>query len=258
MSIDPNGLPIHADATAKIRPRIFLEGNFYVDLQPGTPSAPVLSLRRDAVRRHARPGPVQLDRVLSALNSNSRTNLETLLRGLRRARSTTRPTAGAGRHPGSDRARADRRRSRSTPSLNYSADAFRASAMVNQALLGTPAERSLRRRVAATQGVFRALAVEREPALELRHARSTRRWRRSPRASRSSAQTIALLPPFLQRTKTLRHGARRVVRPDQGVRPRAAAGDPAARPGDRRRACRGSRRRARWSLRRSSAGSSGT
>ena len=40
MSINSNGLPIHADATAKIRPRIFLEGNFYVDLQPGTPSAP--------------------------------------------------------------------------------------------------------------------------------------------------------------------------------------------------------------------------
>src|SRR5947209_2660801 len=40
MSIDKNGLPIHTDATAKIRPRIFLEGNFYGDLHPGTPSAP--------------------------------------------------------------------------------------------------------------------------------------------------------------------------------------------------------------------------
>ena len=28
-------LPIHEDATAKIRPRIFLEGNFFVDLHPG-------------------------------------------------------------------------------------------------------------------------------------------------------------------------------------------------------------------------------
>ena len=55
MSINPNGLPIHADATAKIRPRIFLEGNFYVDLHPGTPSAPVLSLRRDAVGRPTPP-----------------------------------------------------------------------------------------------------------------------------------------------------------------------------------------------------------
>ena len=43
MAIQSNGLPIHADATADIRPRLFLEGNFYVDLQPGTPSAPTLS-----------------------------------------------------------------------------------------------------------------------------------------------------------------------------------------------------------------------
>ena len=42
MEIDPNGLPIHKDAEAKIRPRIFLEGNFFVDLKPGTPSAPIL------------------------------------------------------------------------------------------------------------------------------------------------------------------------------------------------------------------------
>src|SRR5919199_2868933 len=37
MQIEKKGLPIHADAQMKIRPRIFLEGNFFVDLQPGTP-----------------------------------------------------------------------------------------------------------------------------------------------------------------------------------------------------------------------------
>jgi phospholipid/cholesterol/gamma-HCH transport system substrate-binding protein len=40
MSIDDSGLPLHRDATAKIRPRIFLEGNFFVDVAPGTPGAP--------------------------------------------------------------------------------------------------------------------------------------------------------------------------------------------------------------------------
>ena len=35
LEIKTSGLPIHEDATAKIRPRIFLEGNFFVDLQPG-------------------------------------------------------------------------------------------------------------------------------------------------------------------------------------------------------------------------------
>ena len=43
MTIDPNGLPIHSNATVNVRPRLFLEGNYYVDLQPGTPSAPALS-----------------------------------------------------------------------------------------------------------------------------------------------------------------------------------------------------------------------
>ncbi|HEY2537257.1 MAG TPA: MlaD family protein, partial [Solirubrobacteraceae bacterium] len=39
MEIESKGLPIHTDATLKIRPRIFLEGNWFVDMQPGSPSA---------------------------------------------------------------------------------------------------------------------------------------------------------------------------------------------------------------------------
>ena len=42
MNIEDRALPIHSDATLKVRPRIFLEGNFFVDLQPGTPSAPTV------------------------------------------------------------------------------------------------------------------------------------------------------------------------------------------------------------------------
>ena len=38
MEIKDAALPIHEDATAKIRPRIFLEGNFFVDLKPGSPA----------------------------------------------------------------------------------------------------------------------------------------------------------------------------------------------------------------------------
>src|ERR687891_904484 len=41
MEIRDRGLPIHTDAQLKVRQRIFLEGNFFVDLQPGSPSAPV-------------------------------------------------------------------------------------------------------------------------------------------------------------------------------------------------------------------------
>src|SRR5258706_13408928 len=39
MELKDSALPIHADATAKIRPRTFLEGNFFVDLKPGTPQS---------------------------------------------------------------------------------------------------------------------------------------------------------------------------------------------------------------------------
>jgi len=41
MELESRGLPIHSDATLKIRPRTFLEGNWFVELEPGTPSAPV-------------------------------------------------------------------------------------------------------------------------------------------------------------------------------------------------------------------------
>ena len=34
-SVDPEGLPIHDDARITIRPRLFLEGNYFLDLQPG-------------------------------------------------------------------------------------------------------------------------------------------------------------------------------------------------------------------------------
>ena len=57
MDINKNGLPIHANANAKIRPRLFVEGNFYVDLFPGTPNAPVVSVGRHAgSRQNSGPG----------------------------------------------------------------------------------------------------------------------------------------------------------------------------------------------------------
>ena len=47
MTVGKAGRPIHDDARAKIRPRIFLEGNFFVDIEPGTPGA-----AGDRRRRH--------------------------------------------------------------------------------------------------------------------------------------------------------------------------------------------------------------
>jgi phospholipid/cholesterol/gamma-HCH transport system substrate-binding protein len=78
MAIDRTALPIHTDATLKIRPRLFLEGNFFLELSPGTPSAPRLAeggtipLSQTAV-------PVQLDQVLTSLQSASRQDLQQLV-----------------------------------------------------------------------------------------------------------------------------------------------------------------------------------
>ena len=39
MEVDGSARPVHTDATVRIRPRLFLEGGFYVELSPGTPAA---------------------------------------------------------------------------------------------------------------------------------------------------------------------------------------------------------------------------
>jgi phospholipid/cholesterol/gamma-HCH transport system substrate-binding protein len=78
MRISDEGRPVHADATAKIRPRIFLEGNFFVDLTAGSPSAPELE-DGATIPVQQTATPVQLDEVLTALQSDTREDLKTLL-----------------------------------------------------------------------------------------------------------------------------------------------------------------------------------
>jgi phospholipid/cholesterol/gamma-HCH transport system substrate-binding protein len=81
LQIDDEGLPLHADATAKIRPRIFLEGNFFVDLEPGSPTAPELD-DGDTIAVTQTATPVQLDEVLTSLQSDARQDLKDVLDGL--------------------------------------------------------------------------------------------------------------------------------------------------------------------------------
>ncbi|MGX6447027.1 MlaD family protein [Patulibacter sp. S7RM1-6] len=81
MQIDGDGRPIRRDASIKIRPRLFLEGNFYVELSPGKPGSPempdggVIPISRTAV-------PVQLDQVLAVLKTDSRQALRQTAQGL--------------------------------------------------------------------------------------------------------------------------------------------------------------------------------
>ena len=81
MELQDKALPIHKDATLKIRPRIFLEGNFFVDLRPGTPSSPTLD-DGDTIPMTQTSTPVQLDEVLTALQYDARQDLKDVLEGL--------------------------------------------------------------------------------------------------------------------------------------------------------------------------------
>jgi virulence factor Mce-like protein len=79
LRINKEGRPIHSDATAKIRPRIFLEGNFFVDMTAGSPSAPEMK-DGQTIPVQQTATPVQLDEVLTALQSDTRADLKILLR----------------------------------------------------------------------------------------------------------------------------------------------------------------------------------
>ncbi len=116
LAIRDNGLPIYDDATAKIRPRIFLEGNFFVELAPGTSRAGELDDGATlAVDRTS--SPVQFDQVLSALKSDTRNDLRQIFTEVGRAQDD-----------GGARAFSD--------SLRYQPAAYKFTAIVSEALLG--------------------------------------------------------------------------------------------------------------------------
>ncbi len=115
MEIEDAGLPIHSDATVAVRPRIFLEGNFFVDLKPGTPSSRTVK-DGDTLPVQQATSPVQLDQILSSLQKDTRHNLQTLL--LEYGRGVQEGGDGYNR------------------SIKYWEPAYKNSAIVNEATLG--------------------------------------------------------------------------------------------------------------------------
>lgn len=79
-TVSDEGQPVHEDASVEIRPRLFLEGNFFLDLRPGSASAPALP-DGGSIPVTQTATAVQLDEVLAALQSDPRTNLRRLLEG---------------------------------------------------------------------------------------------------------------------------------------------------------------------------------
>ena len=134
MEIKKKGLPIHKDATVKIRPRIFLEGNFFVDLKPGTPSAPTID-DGDTIPLTQTADPVQLDQVLSTLQSDTRDSLRKTLDGLGTGLSY-KPTRAqdAGADPS---ARGQSAGESLNDAIRYGERSLKGTALVSDAFLGS-------------------------------------------------------------------------------------------------------------------------
>jgi len=77
-TVEGKGRPIHDDAFAQIKPRIFLEGNFMIDLNPGSPSAPEMD-SGGTIPVSRTSTAVQLDEIFGALQSPVRADLSHLL-----------------------------------------------------------------------------------------------------------------------------------------------------------------------------------
>ncbi|MEX1142616.1 MAG: MlaD family protein [Thermoleophilaceae bacterium] len=153
MEIDDEGLPIHADARIKVRSRIFLEGNFFLDLQPGSPGADELD-SGEVIPPAQTAGTVQLDEVLGAIRSDARRDLQTLVRGWGEALSgAPEPGEDADQDPA---VRGETAAQSGNDSLEYAPGALRGISVVNQALLGTEPH-DLSKLIAGGQKVAAAL-----------------------------------------------------------------------------------------------------
>jgi phospholipid/cholesterol/gamma-HCH transport system substrate-binding protein len=158
MEIDDAGLPIHKDATLKIRPRIFLEGNEFVDLSPGTPSAPTID-DGDTLPATQTAAPVQFDQILTALQSDTREDLKRLLEGYGTAL-TYEPIAAddVGQDPDVKGKTAAQSLNRS---IDYAPGALKNAAIVSNAFLGLQ-QHDLSGLVANTAKVTKALSNNEE------------------------------------------------------------------------------------------------
>jgi phospholipid/cholesterol/gamma-HCH transport system substrate-binding protein len=157
-TVEGKGRPIHDDAFAAIRPRIFLEGNFFIDLSPGSPSAPELGSGDTIPVSHTSTW-TQIDEVLTALQSPVRADLSRLLESYGTAL-THKPNAAE------DLTQLPEVKGKTAGealngAFHYGGDAGRYSAEVTNALLGTrPGD--LSRLVAGAGRTFGALSRHEE------------------------------------------------------------------------------------------------
>jgi virulence factor Mce-like protein len=136
MRIDDEGRPIHQDAQVKIRPRMFLEGNWFLEMSPGTDASPELE-DGGTIPIQQTASPVQLSQIFAVLEKDTRKNIQTVFREYGAA------LEGAG-------ARGFNR------SIEYWEPAYRYSAIVQDATLGLD-EHDLSRYIDSAGRVARGL-----------------------------------------------------------------------------------------------------
>jgi phospholipid/cholesterol/gamma-HCH transport system substrate-binding protein len=139
MELKDDALPIHDDARAQIRSRIFLEGNFFVDIKPGSPSAGNLD-DGSTLPITQTASAVTLPDILDVLNSDVRTDLQTFLNEY-----GTVALRGGG-------AKAFNR------AIKSFEPAYRYGALTNDALLGVDPDHDIQRLLRGQQRTFAALA----------------------------------------------------------------------------------------------------
>jgi phospholipid/cholesterol/gamma-HCH transport system substrate-binding protein len=139
MELKEDALPVHDDARAQIRSRIFLEGNFFVDIQPGSPSAGDLD-DGSTLPITQTASAVTLPDILDVLNSDVRTDLQTFLHEY-----GTVALQGGG-------AKAFNR------AIDSFQPAYRYGALTNDALLGVDPDKDVQRLLRGQQRTFAALA----------------------------------------------------------------------------------------------------
>jgi virulence factor Mce-like protein len=126
MELEETALPLHSDATLKVRPRILFEGNYFIDVEPGSPSAGQLE-DGDTVPVSQTASGVQQGEILAVLNSDARRDLRTLL------------------HEFGTKALKEGGAAAFNRTIPHLAPAYRLAALTNDALLGVQPRRDIRR-----------------------------------------------------------------------------------------------------------------
>jgi phospholipid/cholesterol/gamma-HCH transport system substrate-binding protein len=179
-----------------IRPRIFLEGNFFVDMRPGTPGAPVVH-DGDTLPITQTATPVQLDQLLTALQTNDRAYLQDLLKGF--GNGLTRSPTAADNAQQDPSVRGLSAAEALNKSLNYAPSALKNGAAVSEALLGTQPH-DLSKLVGGLAKVTTALATNEEQLKEL-ITNFNRFFAIFASESTNLTQSVRLLGPTLQHAR---------------------------------------------------------